>query len=107
MQLRGLAISPLACLLALAACDSSVGDTVADSSDSSDSSSDGQFDDLGEPDLPLKLLDYSHELPAHFESVFVGDADNTPGDNQITDAGCATLASALHGGALPALSQLV
>ena len=27
--------------------------------------------------------------------------------NQITDAGCATLASALRGGALPALKQLV
>ena len=26
--------------------------------------------------------------------------------NQITDAGCATLASALRGGALPALKQL-
>ena len=94
MQLRGLAIFPLACLLTLAACDASVGDTVADSSDSSDSSSDDQFDDLGEPDLPLKLLDYSHELPAHFESVFVSDADNTPGDNQVTDAG-ATLGRVL------------
>ena len=27
-------------------------------------------------------------------------------DNQITDAGCATLASALRGGALPALKTL-
>ena len=27
--------------------------------------------------------------------------------NQITDAGCATLASALRGGALPALKQLL
>ena len=28
------------------------------------------------------------------------------GDNQITDEGCAALASALRGGALPALTQL-
>ncbi|WP_244923820.1 cytochrome-c peroxidase [Enhygromyxa salina] len=49
---------------------------------------------LNEPVLPAELLDYGHDLPAHFETPRVDAVDNTPGDNPITDAG-ATLGRVL------------
>ena len=47
--------------------------------------------------------------PAHYPpTASVLQSLNTLflGNNQITDEGCAALASALHGGALPALKEL-
>jgi cytochrome c peroxidase len=53
-----------------------------------------ELDELPTPTLPEQLHDYDHQLPAHFQTPFVIGADNTPGDNQITDAG-ATLGRVL------------
>ncbi len=52
------------------------------------------IDELPTPALPAQTLDYSHDLPAHFDTAFVAGADNTPGNNQISDAG-ATLGRVL------------
>lgn len=45
-------------------------------------------------DLPPSLHDYTDDLPAHYRSPLVGEYDNTPQDNPITDAG-ATLGRVL------------
>ena len=53
-----------------------------------------ELDELPSPTLPAQPLDYGHELPAHFDTAFVAGSDNTPANNQISDAG-ATLGRVL------------
>ena len=86
--------------LVLSACDLDTGpeDIGAEDPDASTPLSDEEvdelLDELPEPSLPAELLDYGHALPAHFDTQFVRNADNTPADNPITDAG-ATLGRVL------------
>ncbi|KIG12896.1 putative cytochrome-c peroxidase [Enhygromyxa salina] len=76
--------------LLLVACDAEVSNTDT-GTDTTRNEADPALD---EPVLPATLLDYGHDLPAHFQTPLVDAADNTPGDNQITDAG-ATLGRVL------------
>lgn len=76
--------------LLLAACE---GDGNFDTTDTEPSQT-GDDTPLDTPVLPAQLLDYSHDLPAHFETPLIDAVDNTPGDNPITNAG-ATLGRVL------------
>lgn len=73
--------------------DASDTDDTNDTNDA-DTNEDGGLDELSEPTLPAVTLDYDHAFPAHFTTPFVTGSDNTPGDNQTTDAG-ATLGRVL------------
>ncbi|NVB42841.1 cytochrome-c peroxidase [Pseudenhygromyxa sp. WMMC2535] len=76
------------------ATDGSSNDESSVDESSADSSGEEALAELPSPTLPDALLNYSPELPDHFQTTFVINSDNTPGDNLITDAG-ATLGRVL------------
>lgn len=74
---------------------SSGGDEPGDDDASSGApASDDSGDDDALLDLPDPPYDYTIDLPAHYKTPFVQGLDNTPADNQLTDAG-ATLGRVL------------
>ena len=100
MRRFSLCFVALTCLAALTACDHEPGGSPRDSAPADETDPVAPSEPLPEEvtsvlDLPDSPYRYAAiDLPAHFNTNFVRDLDNTPADNAITDGG-ATLGRVL------------